>query len=62
MATHSRILAWRISWAWRATVCGVARVGTTERLSTAQNKMSRKDKSMGPGQVPGFFGGEVKMF
>ena len=35
---------------------------TTERLSTAQNKMSRKDKSMGPGWVPGFFCGEVKMF
>ena len=29
MATHSRILAWRIPWtgAWQATVPGVTRVG-----------------------------------
>ena len=31
MATHSSIFAWEIPWteeeAWRATVCGVARVG-----------------------------------
>ena len=28
-ATHSRIPVWEIAWtrAWRATVCGVARVG-----------------------------------
>ena len=37
MATHSRILAWRISMdrgAWRATVHGVAESGMNEQLST----------------------------
>ena len=36
MATHSGILAWRISMdrgAWGAAVHGVAKLGTTEQLS-----------------------------
>ena len=35
MATHSSILAWKISWtggAWQATVHGVAKSDTIERL------------------------------
>ena len=39
-ATHSSILAWRISMdrgARRATVHGVAELDTTEQLSTAQH-------------------------
>ena len=38
MTTHSSILAWRIPTdrgTWQATVCGVAELNTTERLSTA---------------------------
>ena len=38
MATHSSILAWRISMnrgAWQATVHGVAELEKTERLTTA---------------------------
>ena len=42
MATHSRILAWRIPMdrgTWQAIVHGVAEESdTTERLSTAQHK------------------------
>ena len=37
MATHSSILAWRIPMgrgAWQATARGVAKMDTTERLST----------------------------
>ena len=37
MATHSSILAWRISWIqepWQATVCGVAKESdTTKQLN-----------------------------
>ena len=35
MATHSSILAWKISWrgAWWVAVHGVAESGTTERLT-----------------------------
>ena len=37
MATHSSILAWRISWtqkSWQATVCGVAKESDmTEHLN-----------------------------
>ena len=37
MATHSSVLAWRISMdrgAWQARVHGVAKLDSTERLST----------------------------
>ena len=40
MATHSSILAWRISMdrgAWRASPWGHKEPDTTERLSTAQH-------------------------
>ena len=40
MATHSSVLAWRIPMdrgAWWATVHGVTKSDTTERLSTAQH-------------------------
>ena len=42
MATHSRILAWRIPvdrGAWRATAHGITESDTTERLSTAQQNL-----------------------
>ena len=40
MATHSGILAWRISMdrgAWRAEVHGITESDITEQLSTAQH-------------------------
>ena len=40
LETHSSILAWRILMdrgVWQATVHGVAKSDTTERLSTAQH-------------------------
>ena len=45
MATHSGILAWRISrnrGAWQATVHGVARVGYTKLLCTEHTLLSHK--------------------
>ena len=40
MATHSSVLVWRIPMdrgAWKAIVYGVAKLDTTERLSTAHH-------------------------
>ena len=42
MATHSSILAWRISTdrgAWRATVHAVAELDVTEKLSTCTHSL-----------------------
>ena len=48
MATHSSILAWRISMdrgAWWATVHGVAELDSTEQLSTALHNQIFLDRN-----------------